>query len=35
MLVGLDVVQLVEDNRRGMSFEGPKQWHVFHVVARA
>ncbi|WP_431277725.1 class I SAM-dependent methyltransferase [Leifsonia poae] len=35
MLAGLDVVQLVEDNHRGMSFEGPKHWHVFHVVARA
>jgi SAM-dependent methyltransferase len=35
MLAGLEVVQLVEDNRRGMSFEGPKHWHVFHIVARA
>lgn len=35
MLAGMDVVQLAEDDRRGMSFEGPKHWHVFHVVARA
>lgn len=35
MLSGLDVVQIVEDNRDGLSFEGPKHWHVFHVVARA
>jgi SAM-dependent methyltransferase len=35
MLTGLDVLQLVEDDKRGMSFEGPKRWHVFHVVARA
>jgi SAM-dependent methyltransferase len=35
MLAGMDVVQLVEDDRRGMSFEGPKHWHVFHIVARA
>ena len=35
MLTGLDVLQLVEDDRRGMSFEGPKHWHVFHIVARA
>ena len=28
-------LQLVEDDRRGMSFEGPKHWHVFHIVARA
>lgn len=35
MLAGMDVLQLVEDDRRGMSFEGPKHWHVFHIVARA
>jgi len=35
MLAGMDVLQLVEDDRRGMSFEGPKHWHVFHVIARA
>jgi len=35
MLSGLDVVQLEEEDRRGMSFEGPKHWHVFHVIARA
>ena len=35
MLTGMDVLQLVEDDRRGMSFEGPKHWHVFHIVARA
>ena len=33
MLAGLDVIQVVEDNRDGLSFEGPKHWHVFHVVA--
>ncbi|MGN6426034.1 MAG: class I SAM-dependent methyltransferase [Leifsonia sp.] len=35
MLAGMDVLTLVEDDRRGMSFEGPKHWHVFHIVARA
>ena len=35
MLTGLEIVRLVEDDRRGMSFEGPKHWHVFHIVARA
>ncbi|CAM5350238.1 class I SAM-dependent methyltransferase [Leifsonia shinshuensis] len=35
MLTGLDVLRLVEDDRRGMSFEGPKHWHVFHIIARA
>ncbi|MFF1876071.1 class I SAM-dependent methyltransferase [Kitasatospora herbaricolor] len=35
MLTGLDVVELAEEDRRGMSFEGPKHWHVFHIVARA
>lgn len=34
MLAGMEIVQLVEDDRRGMSFDGPKHWHVFHVVAR-
>jgi SAM-dependent methyltransferase len=35
MLAGMEVLQLVEDDRRGMSFEGPKHWHVFHLIARA
>ncbi|MFF1572931.1 class I SAM-dependent methyltransferase [Leifsonia sp. NPDC058292] len=35
MLTGLEVLQLVEDDHRGMSFEGPRHWHVFHIVARA
>ncbi|WP_158865097.1 class I SAM-dependent methyltransferase [Leifsonia sp. AG29] len=35
MLAGMEVLELVEDDRRGMSFEGPKHWHVFHIVARA
>lgn len=35
MLTGLEVLRLVEDDHRGMSFEGPKHWHVFHIVARA
>ncbi|WP_348788324.1 class I SAM-dependent methyltransferase [Leifsonia sp. NPDC080035] len=35
MLAGMDVLTLAEDDRRGMSFEGPKHWHVFHIVARA
>jgi SAM-dependent methyltransferase len=34
MLADLEIVQVVEDNRDGLSFEGPKHWHVFHVVAR-
>jgi hypothetical protein len=35
LLMGLDVVSLIEDDRDGRSFEGPKHWHVFHVVAVA
>ena len=35
MLAGLEVLRLVEDDRQGASFEGPKHWHVFHIVARA
>lgn len=34
MLHGLDIVQLDEDERDGLSFDGPKHWHVFHVIAR-
>jgi SAM-dependent methyltransferase len=34
MLADLEIIQVVEDNRDGLSFEGPKHWHVFHVVAR-
>lgn len=35
LLAGMDVLRLIEDDRPGTSFEGPKHWHVFHVVARA
>ena len=34
MLAGMQTLQLVEDDKRGMSFDGPKHWHVFHIVAR-
>lgn len=34
MLRGLELRQLTEDNRDGRSFDGPKHWHVFHVLAR-
>jgi SAM-dependent methyltransferase len=33
LLDGLSIERLVEDDRPGRSFEGPKHWHVFHVVA--
>lgn len=35
MLAGMDILRLIEDDRPGMSFDGPKHWHVFHVIARA
>ncbi|SEB36356.1 Methyltransferase domain-containing protein [Paramicrobacterium humi] len=34
MLDGLEIVHLEEAERDGRSFDGPKHWHVFHVVAR-
>ncbi|MCF4121240.1 class I SAM-dependent methyltransferase [Antribacter sp. KLBMP9083] len=34
MLDGLDVVELDEEDAPGMSFIGPKHWHVFEVIAR-
>lgn len=33
LLRGLTVHSLVEDDRSGQSFTGPKHWHVFHVIA--
>lgn len=34
LLSGMTVAQLVEDDRDGNSYRGPKHWHVFHIVAR-
>jgi len=34
LLDGLDVESLEEVCGQGRSFDGPKRWHVFHVVAR-
>jgi SAM-dependent methyltransferase len=34
LLEGLDVENLVEVCGPGRSYEGPKKWHVFHVIAR-
>ncbi|GAB2511363.1 class I SAM-dependent methyltransferase [Paramicrobacterium agarici] len=34
MLWGLETLLLDEDEREGRSFDGPKHWHVFHVIAR-
>lgn len=34
LLDPLDVLSLVEDERDGMAFSGPKQWHTFEVIAR-
>ena len=34
LLTGLEVLDLVEEEDDGMSFSGPKHWHVFHIVAR-
>ncbi len=34
LLDGLTVHSLVEDDRPGDSFAGPKHWHVFHFIAQ-
>ncbi|KGJ72474.1 hypothetical protein GY21_15215 [Cryobacterium roopkundense] len=34
LLTGLEVASLVEEDRPGQSFSGPKRWHVFHISAR-
>lgn len=34
LLSSLDVLSLVEDERDGTAFSGPKHWHTFEVVAR-
>lgn len=34
LLSSLDVISLVEDERDGMAFSGPKHWHTFEVIAR-
>lgn len=34
MLWGLETLLLDEDEREGRSFDGPKHWHVFHMIAR-
>lgn len=33
LLDGLIVDELTEDDRDGTTFQGPKHWHVFHVIA--
>ncbi|TFC46640.1 class I SAM-dependent methyltransferase [Cryobacterium sp. TMT1-21] len=35
LLAGLDLVDVIEDDRPGQSAFGPRHWHVFHVIARA
>lgn len=35
MLKGLDIVSVVEEERDGQAFSGPKHWHTFQVLARA
>ena len=31
---GFEVESFVEEDEDGESFDGPKHWHVFHVIAR-
>ncbi len=31
---GLELESFVEEEEDGEAFEGPKHWHVFHVIAR-
>ena len=35
LLEGLDVLDLIEEDRDGAMVGGTKHWHVFHIVARA
>ena len=34
LLRGTDVLELVEEEREGRSFSGPKHWHTYRVLAR-
>ena len=34
LLVGLEVLDLAEEERDGRSFSGPKHWHTYRVLAR-
>lgn len=34
LLDGLEVLELVEEERDGRSFSGPKHWHTYRVLAR-
>ena len=34
LLKDFEVEQLVEDERDGSSYSGPKHWHIYHVIAR-
>lgn len=34
LLDGLEVLELVEEEREGRSFSGPKHWHTYRVLAR-
>lgn len=31
---GLEVESFEEEEEDGEAFDGPKHWHVFHVIAR-
>jgi hypothetical protein len=31
---GLELESFVEEEEEGEAFDGPKHWHVFHVIAR-
>ncbi|MEO7006112.1 MAG: class I SAM-dependent methyltransferase [Terrimesophilobacter sp.] len=35
LLAGLDILELIEEDRDGAMVGGTKHWHVFHIVARA
>ena len=34
LLKDFEVAQVVEEERDGSSYSGPKHWHVYHVIAR-
>jgi hypothetical protein len=34
LLASLDTIDVIEEEKDGPAFSGPKHWHVFHVFAR-
>lgn len=35
LVTGLEVLELLEEERDGRAFSGPKHWHTYQIIARA